>query len=135
MADDCVDVLRICCSLIPQVGRHLWQCPNFSVRMRTTTHKRFPEPEVAADGWPQTQPPRQRPSLGRLPGKCISKQFHKFLHTSSYYNGINGVMTAVETYKIFMEPNDPMALENNVSYALGCIGIVLINVDQMVYPH
>ena len=44
-------------------------------------------------------------------------------------------MTAVETYTIFMEPNDPMALENNVSYALGCIGIVLINVDQMVYPH
>ena len=46
------------------------RCSRFSVSGRTVTHKRFLEPEVAAIGFPQRQPPRQRPGLGRLPGKC-----------------------------------------------------------------
>ena len=36
----------------------------------TVTRKRFPEPEVVTHGKRRTQPPRQRPGLGRLPGKC-----------------------------------------------------------------
>ena len=39
-------------------------------KVATVTDERFPEPEVGACRKRQTQPPRQRPGLGRLPGKC-----------------------------------------------------------------